>query len=473
MNPEKYLSLVQSLPEQLEPEHVGSQTLAPLFSYVLTEPLKYKEGFTLLKDKLLDLTIRMAKKHAPYYTNRIGDRKCWTDKDLDHIEPIDKTILYKHQPDILSAITTFGFVTFTTGTTNQPPLLIERSQEEQLYLQNFFGLMQGEALKMKGPKPLGIVEGSMNHGSVLKLPGVGYSFMIELTKDYGIIRTAWLLQNEFNFDGYAKKVMQMQTTVMGLCYLHQYLTEQGVDFPKDQLKSITIFGWPVPKTRRAELEAYFGVQINDNYSMSEMFGGARYCHACDAYHFDPFVHPELIDLETSKKMDVGTGELVLTPLFPFTQRFVLIRYKTGDLVEVKNVDCQKGEKAYIIRGRLKRSLRVNDRIRLGEAEVAKALDEIREINRAATHFLIFKDPNKNNWPLFKMTLVNHVVELKVELTFDLNDKKRTETVKNKILQKLMADLPQSVQDWLTNYPQELKIIFCAPGSLEGRDYWNL
>ncbi|WP_303317603.1 hypothetical protein Q4Q34_16940 [Flavivirga abyssicola] len=474
MTPDRFLSKVIELPEKLESNHVGSGILAPLFSYIITEPVKYHEGYELLQNKLLDLTLRTAKENTPYYKETIPNDANWTISKLDRLLTLSKDELYQNRAEILSEITTFGFVTFTTGTTNQPPLLIERSQEEQLYLQNFFSILQSGMLHSEKLKPLGIVEGSMNHGSVLRLPGIGYNFMIELTKDYGVIRTAWLLQNEFHFNGIENKVSQLNTTVMGLSYLYQYLTENNIEIPKDQLNSITIFGWPVPKSRRKKFEDYFNVKISDNYSMSEMFGGAKYCQQCDGYHFDPFVVPEIIDLETGKQLETGTGELILTPLFPFTQRFVLIRYRTGDLVDVTKVNCDKGILAYKFRGRLKRCVKMTPDLYFGEAEIAKAIDDIEELNRASTGFSIFKDNNKNNWPLFKMVKKDGCFEILIELKFDpQKDSKTSNKVLKKIYDKILLELPDSVTNWIQQNPDNFKITLKSPHSFEKRDYWNL
>ncbi|GAA3608019.1 hypothetical protein Q4Q39_10195 [Flavivirga amylovorans] len=474
MTPDRFLSKVKELPETLQPKDIGSNILAPLFSYIITEPVKYREGYKLLQNKLLDITLRMAKENASYYTEIIPNDDNWTLSKLDQLPTLNKEALYNNRSGVLSEITTFGFVTFTTGTTNQPPLLIERSQEEQLYLQNFFSILQSGMLHSEKLKPLGIVEGSMNHGSVLRLPGIGYNFMIELTKDYGVIRTAWLLQNEFNFKGIEQKVSQLNTTVMGLSYLYQYLTEQNIEIPPDQLNAITIFGWPVPKSRRKKFEMFFNVKISDNYSMSEMFGGAKYCQQCDGYHFDPFVIPEIVDLETGKQLETGTGELVLTPLFPFTQRFVLIRYRTGDLVDVAKVSCDKGTLVYTFRGRLKRCVKMNSNLYFGEAEIAKAIDEIEELNRAPTGFSIFKDNNKNNWPLFKMVKNGEQFEILFELTFNPQEApNRSNKVLKKIYDKILFELPESVINWIQEHPKNFKITLKAPSSFEKRDYWNL
>ncbi|MBJ6369254.1 phenylacetate--CoA ligase family protein [Snuella sedimenti] len=474
MTPEIFLSKIKELPEEWEPNHVGSNVLAPLFSYILTEPVVYNQGREILTNKLLSLTLSMARKHAPYYSELIPDKNDWQVDQLDALPMIDKSELYTHHSNILSDVTTFGFVTFTTGTTNQAPLLIERSQEEQLYLQNFFSILQSDALKSKKLKPLGIVEGSMNHGAVLRLPGIGYNFMIELTKDYGVIRTAWLLQNKFNFNGIENKVSHMNTTVMGLSYLHQYLTENNIEIPSGQLKSITIFGWPVPKSRRKAFEAYFKVPIHDNYSMSEMFGGAKYCQECDGYHFDPFVVPELIDLETNKQIKTGTGELVLTPLFPFTQRFVLIRYRTGDLIDVNKATCNKGILVYRFRGRLKRCVKVAPYIYFGEAEVAKSIDAITELNRAPSGFHIFKDNDKNNWALFKMIKSGDTIEIQAELKSNPIETPTTAlNVEKQIYNHILNELPESTTHWIKSNPQKFKITLKPPFSVKERDYWNL
>ncbi|MDX1641024.1 MAG: hypothetical protein R3220_04975 [Balneolaceae bacterium] len=471
----EYTNWIQQLPERLKPEHVGSAVTAPLFSHVLGDPVRYEEGFSLLRDKMLDLTVRNARENTPYYSETFKDSGDFTGyKQLQNLPCITKSEIYQNEYRIISDITTFGFVTFTTGTTSQRPLLIQRSLEEQQYLQNFFSILQSNHFKSEENQPLGISEGSMNHGAVLKIPGFGYNFMIELIKDYGVLRTVWLLQNEFELPGYQQKVSRLHVTYAGLRVLHEYMKQENIRLPKNQLDSITIFGWPLPPKRKEEMENFFGTSITDNFSLSEMFGGARYCDRCGGFHFEPFVVPEVLNTETGKRIDSGIGELVLTPLYPFTQRFILIRYKTADLVKVFQTDCPAGSKAYIFKGRLQRSIKLAPGIHVGEAEVAKAIDDLPNLGRSESNFSILDDPYAPNWPKFMMTADNNSLKIKIEVNFvPGKNPELARKTEERIIKRIQEHVTSEVGEWLQNNPEKLSITLCEPNSLTERDYWNL
>lgn len=87
------------------------------------------------------------------------------------------------------------------------------------------------------------------------------------------------------------------------------------------------------KWRRYYCEAW-GAQVIDRYGLAEVYGGATEDPETGWYLFDPPCFAEVIDVFDQRRIDRGVGELVLTSLFPFQQAFPLIRYRTGDLVEV-------------------------------------------------------------------------------------------------------------------------------------------
>jgi phenylacetate-coenzyme A ligase PaaK-like adenylate-forming protein len=78
----------------------------------------------------------------------------------------------------------------------------------------------------------------------------------------------------------------------------------------------------------------WGVEVTDRYGLSEAVGGATQEATCGWYHFDPVVIPEVVGHRSRQPMREGVGVLVLTTLFPFQECQPLIRYWTGDLVEV-------------------------------------------------------------------------------------------------------------------------------------------
>lgn len=85
--------------------------------------------------------------------------------------------------------------------------------------------------------------------------------------------------------------------------------------------------------RRRYCETW-SAQLVDRYGLAEVYGGATEDPETGWYLFDPPCFAEVVNFFDGTRMDRGIGELVLTSLFPFQQAFPLIRYRTGDLVEM-------------------------------------------------------------------------------------------------------------------------------------------
>jgi len=471
---------VRNLPERLAPHHPRSQLLAPLYSHLLANPARHAIGRRLLQDRLLDLTIRMARDHTDYYGASVPKRKDrWNYENLIELPPISRLEAFRHNRELIARITTFGFVTFTSGSTHQPPLLIERSLEEQQYIQNFFTCIQGPLF----PKctnllaPLGLAEGFLDHGSVLRAPAFGYSFIVDLANNAGQVRAAWLLQQSFNIARFESRISSIQGSFHSLYYLCHFLDEENIQLPPGQLKSIVCFGAPVPLHSRRNMEALLGIPVHDNYSLAEVFGGARYCHDCNAYHFDPFLVEEVLDLQTGKRIDEGSGELILTPLFPFCQRFVLLRYRTADLVETFRTECPQGNRAYRFRGRLQHAVAsCQSGPLLGEAEVANAIEGIPEINRADCCLTLLSDSTFIEPPRFEMRQIPNQegISLSIELRWDPRSRLRElNNLSRQVRQAVLRGVPSDVAAWFRRKSTRFRIEFLPPKSLRDREYWKL
>jgi hypothetical protein len=86
--------------------------------------------------------------------------------------------------------------------------------------------------------------------------------------------------------------------------------------------------------RKRYLGQLWGAGVSDRFSMSEIFGGARECGVGGHWIFDTEVVPEVVHPRTLAPIQSGIGVLVLTGLYPFMQMMPLVRYYTGDLVEI-------------------------------------------------------------------------------------------------------------------------------------------
>ncbi|MFC6083209.1 phenylacetate--CoA ligase family protein [Sphaerisporangium aureirubrum] len=85
---------------------------------------------------------------------------------------------------------------------------------------------------------------------------------------------------------------------------------------------------------RVRARRVFGVEPETGYVLTEsMPAGARLCSAGHLHHSTEFAHVEVLDPVTYRPVAPGeTGSLVVTPLLPYRECTLLLRYATGDLV---------------------------------------------------------------------------------------------------------------------------------------------
>ena len=136
--------------------------------------------------------------------------------------------------------------------------------------------------------------------------------------------------------------------------------------------------------RRRYME-YWGAVVVDRFALSESFGGATEDPETGWYLFDPCCFPEVVALDTRRRISEGIGELLLTPLYPFQQGLPLIRYATGDLVAVTASHPRSaGHPAIRPLGRLQHAIRPDDQgMPLVPAAVgAEVIDEMPDASRA-------------------------------------------------------------------------------------------
>ncbi|NBB82288.1 MAG: hypothetical protein GVY28_02675, partial [Alphaproteobacteria bacterium] len=96
--------------------------------------------------------------------------------------------------------------------------------------------------------------------------------------------------------------------------------------------------------------------------------------------FDPQVIPEVVDLSTRRPIVEGTGLLLLTELFPFSQMQPMVRLAVGDIFEV--TPLPSGRSGFRCRGRLSNSVLAPDgALILTSMDARAALEPIPSIVR--------------------------------------------------------------------------------------------
>lgn len=127
--------------------------------------------------------------------------------------------------------------------------------------------------------------------------------------------------------------------------------------------------------------------IYDNYSLSEFATPATECKACRALHWgEPGVVQEVINLDTEEVVAArpgAVGELVLTTPHPLVQLMPLIRYRTGDVIELAKSCQATGKPGFHFRGRRRRGLVIDSRFVLAPTLVQDVLEAFADTERGA------------------------------------------------------------------------------------------
>ena len=137
-----------------------------------------------------------------------------------------------------------------------------------------------------------------------------------------------------------------------------------------------------PFWRQLISECFGGAVLVDNYSLSELEPCASECLSCGWHHwYGPPLAWEVLDVKTGHPRDDGVGRLIATTLLPSGETMPLIRYDTGDVVEL-GPWC-RAERARGVRflGRLRRGLVVGSDYLLAPTIVQDVLEASPETER--------------------------------------------------------------------------------------------
>lgn len=120
------------------------------------------------------------------------------------------------------------------------------------------------------------------------------------------------------------------------------------DFPR--LRAFLVAGEPLTAARRARIsELWGGIPVLEDYGSTETGSLAGECPHGSLHLWADRVIPEVLDPGTGRATADGTGRLVVTTLY--RQAMPLVRYDTGDVVEVSEEPCPCGWHLPVIRVR--------------------------------------------------------------------------------------------------------------------------
>jgi phenylacetate-coenzyme A ligase PaaK-like adenylate-forming protein len=344
----------------------------------------------LVRRYLLPLTVRHAVCNCHYYQNKIGDDLAKKVSSLSDIRSIP--ILFKEtfagQEEQISCIKEFpDYLVHTSGTTSKQISVPIYLEEIEAYRDLVFK-------QLNFPSPLPLTLSILDSWNTIKvylnfLPAIHVHINTRIEKIVGLLQKKYNCPN--NVDS---RITIIQGNLLSIRRLTMNLLNHGYDPSKFGIKLVISAGWLISKHSWKFLENVWGASLVDRYGVAEVHGDAKYCQGCKWYHFDFTVIPEVVHPLTLLPIKEGVGALLLTGLYPFNQAQPMIRYWTGDLVEVKSKLCELNEPSYIFKGRTSTTIYYVDGEKiyylLFPTDVAQILDEFPDIARDETGFLRFK-----------------------------------------------------------------------------------
>lgn len=172
-----------------------------------------------------------------------------------------------------------------------------------------------------------------------------------------------------------------------LVRLMNYLEEREM---KLCFRKILTMGETLTQTLRRRFEDFFSAEVYDRYSTVEVGNIAWECPTHTAYHINvDSVVLEVVNAKTAGR-GVTKGEAVVTCLYRYATP--IIRYKTGDLVEVVDDECPCGRGLPLLKsveGRIVDCIVRKDGELISPYAIASRLEHVNGVRR----FKVLQDKN--------------------------------------------------------------------------------
>lgn len=347
------------------------------------------DNTTHIRNSLLKKTLEHSIQFSSFHRKRISPlvKKIDNISDLNILPCMSKADLKEDFQTILTENSFPYRVGMSSGTT-----LTDKNDFSTNTYQNIDEIQQYESLKLNLSKyinkeiiPIGIRILSPMHGRTIEpsLPGI-FDFPLMMPFHYNQI--VHYLKKHFKFKGYSNRVEIIIGSIRSLKHLSALLHKNNPELIGTlQLKGVYCYSDVLTKRWEYILSHSFNCEINNIYGVSEVPGStSNICKYCNLFHVQPIVIPEVIHIDNDKDtIHQGYGELVLTPLYPYSQMTPLIRYRTGDLVEIAQTCNLAQDLTFKPIGRVSYSIFHTDgALLLPSFYLYEILDDTVEINRS-------------------------------------------------------------------------------------------
>jgi phenylacetate-coenzyme A ligase PaaK-like adenylate-forming protein len=306
-----------------------------------------------LRAELLRETVAWCTAHSSFYRERFPPAEEIRGlEDLTRLPVLFREDVVANYEALVCDPTLPAAVLHTTGTTGAF-LEVMRGRAEQAFVWDFFAAQQAVS-GGDGVRPLHLSLVNAYHGSLTPMPTPAYVLSASVHDEAQASQARGILERTYALPGVEPRVSTVMGTERMVKALTAYLVADGFDLAGSSVRTVVLFGGHVSAARKRLLEELWGANVTDQYSLTEVFGGAREAGIGGPWVFDPHVIPEVVHPRTLEPVERGIGVLLLSGLYPFVQQMPLVRYFTGDLVELESASAAGPQVRYA--GRLSRSV---------------------------------------------------------------------------------------------------------------------
>lgn len=365
---------------------------------------------------------------APFYKKRFaGSHKDVIDvDDLARLPILDKATAIAHQRQLIVGKAPAGFGFASSGTTRNSPdqatLDIVTCNEELKAIAEYAPVH--EQVDDAQPDKV-LVSVSVKHGLPNGPPGAA-EIRLPWMHHPNALHMMHAVLSQPQPDG--RRVTVMRISVGALKCFTAWCLESNKNPASYGVKVIGTNSFHLSSHWRAIVESSFGAKVFDNYSLSEFSTPASECLACGWHHFGwPPIIYEVLDLSSGHRIDKGVGRLLLTGVYPYSQKMPLIRYDTGDVLELGPLCPVTKKQGVRFLGRLGRGLVVTDAKKgafvLAPVHVQDVLEALPEAERAphpmqTLGFVRSRDIGLPRWTVELIERPRRIARLDFEVRFD-------------------------------------------------------
>lgn len=265
------------------------------------------------------------------------------------------------------------FVQNTSGSSGQF-LFLHRSRAEQHFWADFSSKLFPPAT---GPRPLSLALYIPTHGTPIAIRSGHLHLMQSVISKSTAGNVLRFLATDFDIPNTERRISALEGPLAQVLTATAFARHHQFDPAEAALKRIVVTGDYLSHSQRCYLEGFWGAEVINRFSMTEIMGGATQSGYGSSFFFDPHLVPTLDNVVPGC---TGAGELAVTVLYPFVQLQPLIQYRTGDVFAQS--DRQLANELEF-KGRVEQCLLDGERLLISGTSVYDALDQSPLVARTA------------------------------------------------------------------------------------------